>query len=389
MPRANKGPELKERRPPGYANKVWFAVWYVRGKRRSESSGLASSGCADRDGATTWFDEDFKPRWHRANRAKGRRHPSEVKCAEALDIYASEHAPTKEDPERIGYAIKALVPYWGPLTIEDIMGRSCRDYARWSGLKIGADDSKEPKALQEEPRSQVIPPRGRKVSAGTVKRELKTLHAACRYCEQEALLKQGSVPLFWYPPTPKQHDHWLTREQAGALVRGARNARRARHHLPLFILIGLYMGARRDAILSLQWEPNFEGGYVDLDRGFIDFNPLGRVETEKKRARSPIPRRLLRFLRAARKRNSRYVVEYQGKRVVNLRSGWKAARTAAKLPVGITPHSLRHTCCTWLAMSSKNRYKAARYVDMDPETFDRIYAHHSPDYLKDVTEAFG
>jgi hypothetical protein len=39
-------------------------------------------------------------------------------------------------------------------------------------------------------------------------------------------------------------------------------------HLPLFILVGLYGGARKEAILSLRWLQ------VDLDAGRIDFNAL-------------------------------------------------------------------------------------------------------------------
>ena len=39
----------------------------------------------------------------------------------------------------------------------------------------------------------------------------------------------------------------------------------ARLHLPLFILIGLYTGARKEAILSLRWSQ------VDLTSNRIDF----------------------------------------------------------------------------------------------------------------------
>ncbi len=38
---------------------------------------------------------------------------------------------------------------------------------------------------------------------------------------------------------------------------------------PADVLIGLYTGTRPGAILSLHWEPNRAGGWIDLDAGII------------------------------------------------------------------------------------------------------------------------
>lgn len=73
----------------------------------------------------------------------------------------------------------------------------------------------------------------------------------------------------------------------------ARKDKRSRLHLPLFILLALYTGARKEAILSLRWPQ------VDLQRNLIDFNPPGRERTSKGRPIIPIPRRLMTFLRLA------------------------------------------------------------------------------------------
>ena len=65
--------------------------------------------------------------------------------------------------------------------------------------------------------------------------------------------------------------------------------------MPLFILIGLYTGRRKEAILSLRWPQ------VDLDAGRIDFEVAGRRRTNKKRGKVPIPPRLLPHLRRAKR----------------------------------------------------------------------------------------
>ena len=68
--------------------------------------------------------------------------------------------------------------------------------------------------------------------------------------------------------------------------------------MPLFILLGLYTGRRKEAILSLRWPQ------VDLEAGRIDFEIAGRRRTNKKRGVVPIPSRLLPHLRRARKRGT-------------------------------------------------------------------------------------
>ena len=44
--------------------------------------------------------------------------------ADCLDLYGNEHAPTVKDPIRIAYAIDALLPVLGALTLSSISGGS-------------------------------------------------------------------------------------------------------------------------------------------------------------------------------------------------------------------------------------------------------------------------
>lgn len=59
-----------------------------------------------------------------------------------------------------------------------------------------------------------------------------------------------------------------------------------RLYLPLFILIAVYTGRRKEAILSLRWCD------VNLTEGIIDFESTQR-RTNKRRGRTRISKRLV------------------------------------------------------------------------------------------------
>src|SRR5262249_21046728 len=145
------------------------------------------------------------------------------------------------------------------------------------------------------------------------------------------------------PDRPEPRDRWLTRKEAAALLREALSEPRVRLHLPLFILVGLYSGARKEAILSLRWSQ------VDLQSGRIDFHTPGARRTNKRRARIPIPARLLGHLRRASKRGTEigFVISENGKRLGDVKRGFSSACRRAGLQ-DVSPHVLRHTCATWL-----------------------------------------
>ncbi|MEZ0220527.1 MAG: site-specific integrase, partial [Tardiphaga sp.] len=158
---------------------------------------------------------------------------------------------------------------------------------------------------------------------------------------------------------------------------------RVRLHLPLFILLGLYTGQRKEAILSLRWPQ------VDLIAGRVDFNSPDSRRSNKRRAHQPIPRRLLAHLRRARLRGTDlgFVVHENGKRLGDIKRGFASACNRAKLGE-VTPHVLRHTCATWLMQRGVPLWETAGYLKMTQETLQRVYGHHHPDFLKGAAEAF-
>ena len=94
------------------------------------------------------------------------------------------------------------------------------------------------------------------------------------------------------------------------------------YHLALFILIGLYTGRRKEAILSLRWPK------VDLVRRRIDFRRDGQTETKKKRGQCAIPTRLLLHLKRTRKLefDIGHVIQWGGKPVADIKTSFKIGR---------------------------------------------------------------
>ena len=206
------------------------------------------------------------------------------------------------------------------------------------------------------------------------------LRAAINHAHQAGrLTRPVAVEL---PPSAPPRERWLTRGEVARLLEAALSEPRCRLHLPLFILLGLYTGRRKEAILSLRW------AQVDLDAARINFDQPGVARSNKRRGRIPIPNRLMPHLRRARLRGSElgFVVNEGGRRIRHVKRGFASACRRAGL-TDVTPHVLRHTCATWLMQRGVSKWDAAGYLAMTVETLERNYGHHHPDFLKSAAEA--
>lgn len=264
--------------------------------------------------------------------------------AEALSFYLTTRAADTVDPARIAYAVEPLLRFFTG-TLSAITPQKCKEYATHRG-----------------------------VSNGTIRRELGILTAAQNVMVKERRLTYAvTIPM---PPKPEPKDRFLTRSEAARLLNEARKGGRdTRTYLPLFVLIGLYTGARKEAILSLEWSQ------VSLERNRINFAIPGRQETKKRRSHIPIPRRLKTFLVLAKKRGGTgTVIQLDGQPIQRIDKGFRAAAKRADL-VGVSPHTLRHTCGTWMAQAGVPLWDIAGWLKQDVETTQRHYAHHHPDYM--------
>lgn len=210
---------------------------------------------------------------------------------------------------------------------------------------------------------------------------MATLRAAINYAKEEGRLTYA--PTVHLPSKPEGKDRWLRRGEAAALLNAARNGHPStRPYLPLFILIALYTGARKGAILSLRWPQ------IDLDAERINFNEAGRGRTSKGRAHLPIPKRLLTFLRLARRRGTDlgHVLHRDGAQLDNMKRAFNSACSAAGLGA-VTPHTLRHTCGTWLAQAGVPLDKIGGWLGHSDARTTQLYAHHHPDFMEEARNA--
>ena len=110
-------------------------------------------------------------------------------------------------------------------------------------------------------------------SKSTIWTDLSVLRACLGWAvEMEKLPK---APFIWLSNQPPPRDRYLTRYEADRLIAAAELP-----HLRLFILLALYTGARKTAILELEWSR------VDFDEDIINSTPRHPRATPISAARS-------------------------------------------------------------------------------------------------------
>ncbi len=175
---------------------------------------------------------------------------------------------------------------------------------------------------------------------------------------------------------------FLARERGaaplGAIARAAGVQSSTAHNI-LATLVALgYTVARPTAILELEWSR------VDFERGQIDFNPLGRRQTAKRRPIVPINSELHEALKKAfEARQSAFVIERGGEPIRSIKKAFQAASDRSGIKA--TPYTLRHTGAVWAAEAGVSMAALAQFMGHDDDrTTQKHYARFSPDYLKDV-----
>jgi integrase len=308
----------------------------------------ASLRTKDRGEADTLFAQFVAANTHIA--------PESPTLGEIFQGYKASRSSKVRAPASLKFAVQALEPHVGKLRPENVTPKVFEDYAE---------------KRQKEG-----------VSAGTILREVGVARAALSWSVAHKWLDQRLKPVIPNPvPTPKGRERWLTRDEAKRLLAACRAA-----HLRLFVMLGIMTGARSGAILELKWKtaPDQAPPYVDMERRLIDY---GTGHGNKRRAIAPINDELLAVLKAARELScSDFVIEHNAKPIRHIKNSFEAACGRAEV-AGVTPHILRHTCCTWLVEAGVSYEEIGKLVGDDAKTIEKIYGHHSPEFLKRATTA--
>lgn len=320
----------------------FYVQWWQDGTAQR-----VSTGETERRAAQAWL----------AQFVAGRETPSPptVPTISAIfDGYLADRKQVVRGYATLENAGKSLKRHLGDLQPDHLTKERIRFYRRrrvTEGYEVGPANARRRKPVKD----------------GTILRELVTLRAALKWGQHEKWITE--VPYIEVPSQPPPRDRWLTRHEADRLIDAA-----LAPHVKLFLSICLWTAARPGAVLDLTWDR------IDLHGGRID---LGNLPGGKGRAVVPISAKLLPLLQEAHKiATCPYVIEHGSKPVGSVKTGTRAAARRAGLR-GVTPHVLRHTGATWLAMGGVPLDQIARLLGhSDPRVTARTYAKYSPDYLK-------
>ncbi len=238
----------------------------------------------------------------------------------------------------------------------------------WKNLKPEFANYRPDQVDREKAISYTNKRRKQGIKDGTIIRELGCIRASLRRFDK-------SFPKTWFtPPAPDPKDINITREEFSRLLDNA-----AAPHIKLFIMLAIATGARKTAVLELEWHQ------VDFERRFIS---LGRGSRIKRRATVPLNDMVYQALKEAYlARTCDYVIEYNSDKVKDVRTGFNRTVERSGLSKKITPHVLRHSAAIWMAEGGIPMSEIAQYLGhSDTKVTERTYARYSPDYLRKASD---
>lgn len=413
------GPDDKHGAKPkkGFVEYIWYIVWSEGGDRKEKSTGASLHQQVDAGKALS----DFIIARSKPEVPPGGHRPHEINVGRVLELYGQEYAPEKISAAQIGYAIKAMWPFWAGRLLSEVSAKTCQDYIKWRTRQPSKNYLTSLEAwkrrrdrAKESLRSFIEPePQRKTISRRKARDELTYLSAAIGYCRENVYITEA--PPVTLPEREESSQICVERSDFAKLLLAARQKvvgkPNIRRHLIVFMKIGVYQPARKTAILTLPLVQSIGGGaWLDAKAGVIDFGP---GKGNKKRPRQvPIHPRILVYVRGAARRGQTYLVEMVGKvldekgkpvrvrgpdgkwvvkmshPISDVRRSFAAAAKRADLGKRVTPHTLRHTGVSWLKHAGVESWMVGEYAGMTKETVDRIYAHSPrPDRMQVALDA--
>lgn len=365
MPRPSKGPQLYLRERKGAA-----PIWCVRDGQKLVSTGC---GVGNREDAerelARYLAEKYAP-------ARGERRLCDILIADVVSIYVRDVVPSQSNIKAALGRAERLLSWWNEKTLADVNGYNCRAYA----------DSRS--------------------SPGGARRDLQDLAAAITHHHAEGYHREEvKVPL---PPAGKRRERWLTRKELAKLVWAAwtmREQMRRSHsdkradklptrkrtgkHIARAIIMAYYTASRTGDVLNASFHAAAGRSYIDIDSALFFRLPPDKIETDKRQPPVKVSRRLLSHLKRWRDTGqcASFVVEWEGKPVRSIKTGFGSAVDAAKLGDGVTPYTLRHSRITHQVKAGVKLWDIAAAAGTSEAMIRKHYGHWSPDHLEDAVNA--
>ncbi len=318
--------------------------------------------------------------------------PEHVPVSTVLTAYAVRRGGAVQAPARIGYAMDALLAFWGDRPCGDIDEDSCNEFVSWrldgglrkAQLAAGILDSKTRE----------------KTSRSTARRDLGVLQAAVKSATK--LLK--SFPTVYLPKETEAKPDWLTRSQVAALIwalwtgryvtRSGKLTRRTKktRHAARIVLAQFYTGSRPATVSRTTWVKRKDGPWVDI--GAATWWRRGDDEPATVKARKPHgihPRLGAHLSRWKRLYGGSYIVEHArnpGKPCIDIGTSIDSACKRAGIP-RITQHGMKYTTITLFIQGGGSAEDAADYFSTSIATIEKTYWHHSPHYQARAIASLG
>jgi integrase len=317
-------------------SKYWYITWTENGETKRLSTRQTDKDAARRELI------DFEREMALPGAA------SDVTVRQAAAYYLSViNRPSTS--KRQQYALKSPLAFFGDMRPDQIDRRACRAY-----IAMRAQAGRKPSAIINE---------------------LSALAAALNCAARDGVIARA--PYIERPAAPPARERWLSREEADRLLDAAGPV----PHLRLFIELALRTAARTSAILGLTWDR------VDFEQGTIDYrDPALAAEKKKRRAVVPMNLSLREALLSVEERKG-HVIQWGGHRVGSVKKAFAEACRRAGLR-DVTPHTLRHTAATWMAMAGVDMRQISLLLGHTSILVtERVYAKYHPSYLRSAVEA--
>lgn len=324
------GPDTKHGawRDPSLKEYIWHVVWYEARKRRVRSLGVTFGG-------------DYGPALEEFLGTISTPAAKTGLIRDVLTTYLNGRlVNTIAKPQALSRT-RALMRAFGAMRVDQVNEKVCRKFA--DGY----------------------------LSRSTARNHLLHLKAAITYAGLKADI--------WAPVKSDARARIVTEEEVTNVVRAFVVARL--DHYAVAVHVCFHTAARIDSVLSLGWERNTDGGWIDLARGHIHLKPHGRIKTNKQKPVVPIGKRLRPILEAERAKGNKWLCTQPDGRRATYRPGWGALQVACTR-AGVEPfswHCLCHTRITDLVEKGESLALISKFTGRSLRTLMENYVHLVPD----------